>query len=165
MFGELDEKKRQLTAEIDDLNRRIAEKNSKRSSGVYIEDFEGSTDPEVIDLLKEIRETEENISTERIETLRAEVAKLQERASAYSAGTEKLKGQIGDVPEEHNEEIESLQKQIEEMKAKVDEANIRISKMLMVSQSMDRMRGPASFLEHLRTSDTFLSSINGTKHQ
>ena len=153
------QEKEKVQSEIRDLKQKIQVAEEQLNKPFDIEKLKQSDDPQILDLLKQIQENEEMLKPEHTEKLRGEVEKLKQTVlklkdivSAKKAKAENVKDQPTDG------ENQKLEAEINEYVERNNKLNKEIIEILSRNEAIEQSKQSQSFLEHLRTSDVFLSN-------
>ena len=153
------QEKEMLQKEIATLKEQIAEAEGKLNTPIDITQLQQSENPEIKEIIEKIKAAEERIKPEHEIELRIKSDKLKEIAKKLKADVSKYKEKAGEIKEEPgNEEAAKLEEEISEVINRNNQLNKDIMAILSRTEAIDRCRSSRSFLEHLRTSDAFLST-------
>ena len=125
-------------------------------------DFEAlkqSEDPQIQELLTQIKAAEDQLKPEYTEKLTQDVKKLAETVNKLKNIVTSKKAKAGEAKDEPADgETAQLEKEIEEIVNRNNQLNLEIMSILSRTEAIEQSKNSHSFLEHLRTSDLFLST-------
>lgn len=147
-----------LQNEITSLQQKLAKINEDSNAALSPEKLSEMNDPDVQNLLKQIKEAEDILKPEYENELRAKVDKFKEVATKMKKSVKSKQKEIGDTkPEAESGESGELESQISEITARNNKINTEIVEIMAKLDAIEKNKTKNSFLEHLRTSDAFLS--------
>jgi DNA repair exonuclease SbcCD ATPase subunit len=153
------QEKELLQKEIAELKDQISEAEGKLNKPVDIAQLQQSENPEIKEIIEKIKAAEERIKPEYEITLRTKLDKLKEVAKKLKSDVIKIKEKAGEAKEEpENEEVAKIEGEIAEIINRNNQLNKDIMTILSRTEAIEQARSSRSFLEHLRTSDAFLST-------
>ena len=124
-------------------------------------DFEAlkqNEDPQIQDLLNQIKKAEEQLKPEYTDKLSQDVKKMADTINKLKEVVASKKAKAGDAKDEpENGETAKLEQEIEEIVNRNNQLNREIMGILSRTEAIEQSKNSHSFLEHLRTSDLFLS--------
>ena len=146
-------------AEIRELNQQIQALEEKLKLPLDMEQLKQNEDPQIQELLKQIKEAEDQLKPEFAAKVKQDAEKLKETINKLKVSVASKKAKAGEVKEEPVDgETGKLEKEIDEMMNRNNQLNKEMLQLLSRSEAIEKSKQSKSFLEHLRTSDAFLST-------
>lgn len=153
-----DSTKNSLQSEIAELQQKLQKYTEEANSPLLLEKYAENKDPEIQDLLKQIKEAEDVLKPEYETQLLQQVEKLKDAATKMKKAVKSKQKEAGDIKvEPENGEAANLEIENNNLTTRNNDLNKQIVEILTKLDAAENFKSRRSFLEHLRTSDAFLS--------
>jgi len=151
----IDEKKESVNLEIAQLKQALELIDKQIQESIpTIESLKQSTNPTIRALFKEIEDAEKLISAEYHREMLIKTEKLKKEFKRLKAITKQLESKF--TPEDIEADKLSAVTQLEETINRSNQINNEIYTKIQRTEAIEKIKRPRSYLEIIRTSDTFM---------